>query len=102
MDNKQDRQFLWNVKDFLVKTPEVQPKRPSQLKETIKNVMLGSPKINSQLQEVAHKSIINSSSDLKNSTAAMISIHQFDVNNQKPSTTKHSNNITANIFNIVR
>ena len=39
MDNKNNRLFYWNVKDFLGKQPETPAKKTSSLKNSIENVL---------------------------------------------------------------
>jgi hypothetical protein len=95
MDNKQDRQFLWKVKDFLNKSPEVQGPKSNSLREAI-------GQITSLAQPVAvpRNEITQSSSGLKDKVNEVLSGYQNVINRQKPNSIKTSNNITANIFKI--
>lgn len=98
MDNKQDRQFYWQVKDFLQKTPKVPAKKSSPLKNTIRSVMNSPHNINSQLNEIANKEIINASGNIKNQVADVLSTQQNKINAQKPKSIAHAKTITTNIF----
>jgi len=96
MDNKQDRQFLWNVKDFLTKSPilKSEPKRNS-LKDTIRNVTALAQPVAVPVNE-----IVNQSNSLKNQVTSLLNAHQSNINKQKPNSIKSSNHISANIFNL--
>ena len=39
MDNKQNRQFYWEVKDFMAKKSNVDNKKPESLKESVKKIL---------------------------------------------------------------
>lgn len=98
MDNKQDRQFYWQVKDFLQKTPEAPAKKSSPLKNTIKSVIDSPQNTNSSLNEIANKEIINASGNVKNQVGSVLSSFQNIVNSQKPKSAAHAKTITTNIF----
>jgi len=98
MDNKQDRQFYWQVKDFLQKTPEVPAKKSSPLKNTIRSVINSSQNTNLPLNEIANKQIINGSENVKNQVANVLSAQQNKINSQKPKSIAHAKTITTNIF----
>lgn len=98
MDNKQDRQFFWNVKDFLNKKPEAPAKKMNPLKEVINQVTNSPQNVSKPIYEVTRDSIVNSSAELKNKVTGVLSSFQKTVNGQKPASDKHSQHITANIF----
>lgn len=95
MDNKQDRQFLWNVKDFLQKKPDAPVLKSDSLQNTIRQVTSNIPNV-----PVPIKEMVNSSSDLKNKVCNKINSYQSTLNNQKPKSIQSSNHITANPFRI--
>lgn len=95
MDNKQDRQFYWQVKDFLGKKHEHVAKPPSSLKSTIREVTSKASPVPAPINE-----IVNSSASIKDQTMKILSSYQNSVNNQKPINDKSSKNITTNIFKL--
>ena len=96
MDNKQDRQFYWQVKDFLGKKHEPQAaKPPSNLKSTIRQITGMASHVPVPINE-----IVNSSASVKNQVMNVLSSYQNSVNKQKPITDKSSNHITTNIFRL--
>jgi hypothetical protein len=95
MDNKQNRQFYWQVKDFLNKKQEPVATPPNSLKKTIQNVTNKTTPVPAPINE-----IVNSSSSLKDQTKNLLSSYQNALNKQKPVSDKSSSHITANIFRI--
>ncbi len=93
MDNKQDRQFYWKVKDFLNKKPEMTPTKRNSLSETITSITSLAKPVPVPVNE-----IVNSASDLKNQTTNILSSYQNKIKSQQPKSVNSSNHITANIF----
>ena len=94
MDNKQDRQFFWKVKDFLNTSPNPRPMaQTNSLKDAASKVMAAN--IQTAVNEVK-----NTSSDIQNQTNKMLNLYSNSVNKQKASSIRNSNNITANLFNL--
>lgn len=94
MDNKQDRQFFWKVKDFLNGSSNPGQMAPTNsLKDAASKVMAAN--IQTAVNEVK-----NTSSDIQNQTNKMLNMYSNSVNKQKASSIRNSNNITANLFNL--
>jgi len=99
MDNKQDRLFYWEVKDFLTKTknPDINSvKRASTLKEDIKKIMsLNSP-------FYVDKDLVQPriSDEIRNSVLPLISLNESSIKSATPRNVGSSPNITSNLFNL--
>ena len=99
MDNKQDRLFYWEVKDFLTKTknPDINSvKRASSLKEDITKVMsLNSP-------FYVDKDLVQPriSNDIRNSVLPLIALNESSIQKATPRNVGSSPNITSNLFNL--
>jgi hypothetical protein len=99
MDNKQDRLFYWEVKDFLTKTknPDINSvKRASTLKEDITKVMsLNSP-------FYVEKDLVQPriSDDIRNSVLPLIALNESSIQKATPRNVGSSPNITSNLFNL--
>ena len=99
MDNKQDRLFYWEVKDFLTKTknPDINSvKRASTLKEDITKIMsLNSP-------FYVDKDLVQPhiSNDIRNSVLPLIALNESSIKKGTPRNVGSSPNITSNLFNL--
>ena len=99
MDNKQDKLFYWEVKDFLSKTknPYINSvKRASSLKEDITKIMsLNSP-------FYVDKDLVQPriSADIRNSVLPLISLNENSIQRGTPRNVGSSPNITSNLFNL--
>ena len=99
MDNKQDRLFYWEVKDFLTKTknPDINSvKRASSLKEDITKIMsLNSP-------FYVDKDLVQPriSDDIRNSVLPLIALNESSIKKGTPRNVGSSPNITSNLFNL--
>jgi len=99
MDNKQDRLFYWEVKDFLTKTknPDINSvKRASSLKEDITKIMsLNSP-------FYVDKDLVQPriSDDIRNSVLPLIALNESSIQKATPRNVGSSPNITSNLFNL--
>ena len=99
MDNKQDKLFYWEVKDFLSKTknPDINSvKRTSSLKEDITKIMsLNSP-------FYVDKDLVQPriSADIRNSVLPLISLNENSIQRGTPRNVGSSPNITSNLFNL--
>ena len=95
MDNKQNRQFFWQVKDFLNKTPDPVKLKSNPIQQVIKEVTSNIPHVAPPVNEM-----INSSMSLKNDVNGKITAYHNALNKQKPSSIKNSPHITTNPFRI--
>lgn len=96
MDNKQDRQFFWNVKDFLTKSHNPVPNSPkSSVRNTINNVVSIAQPVPVPVNE-----IVNSSSDTKNSVTRFLSAFGSAKAKQMPQDKTRAKNIITNPFNL--
>ena len=99
MDNKQDRLFYWEVKDFLTKTknPDINSvKRASSLKEDITKIMsLNSP-------FYVDKDLVQPriSNDIRNSVLPLIALNENYIKKGTQRSAGSSPNITSNLFNL--
>ena len=99
MDNKQDKLFYWEVKDFLSKTknPDINSvKRASTLKEDITKIMsLNSP-------FYVDKDLVQPriSNDIRNSVLPLITLNESSIKKGTPRNVGSSPNITSNLFNL--
>ena len=99
MDNKQDKLFYWEVKDFLSKTKNSDinsVKRTSSLKEDITKIMsLNSP-------FYVDKDLVQPriSADIRNSVLPLISLNENSIQRGTPRNVGSSPNITSNLFNL--
>ena len=99
MDNKQDRLFYWEVKDFLTKTKNLDinsVKRASSLKEDITKIMsLNSP-------FYVDKDLVQPriSDEIRNSVLPLISLNESSIKKATPRNVGSSPNITSNLFNL--
>jgi hypothetical protein len=99
MDNKQDKLFYWEVKDFLSKTknPDINSvKRASSLKEDITKIMsLNSP-------FYVDKDLVQPriSADIRNSVLPLIALNENSIKKGTPRNVGFSPNITSNLFNL--
>jgi len=103
MDNNKNKQFFWQVKDFLSKKPTPAPSVPQNgLKSTI-NSVINSPinKAGPNIYEDKAR-IVNSSNDVKNSVVNNISSFIDATKKQAPNMKAYTKNITTNPFNNVK
>lgn len=99
MDNKQDRLFYWEVKDFLTKTknPDINSvKRASTLKEDITKIM----SLNSPFYVDRDLVQPRISDDIRNSVLPLISLNENSIKSATPRNFGSSPNITSNLFNL--
>jgi hypothetical protein len=103
MDNKQNRQFYWEVKDFFVgKTLNESKKpvnKPNLLKE-IKSVMDVAKPISEMEKRKALLGYSKMSSEVKNKTSNLLNSYSDRMNAEKPFSKGNSANYTTNIFNL--
>jgi hypothetical protein len=96
MDNKQDRNFYWEVKDFMGKPQEIHKpvKTPNDMVSSIKNIL----EQNKLYKPSSFNSNINSASTIRQA------INAIERNNQKgtPENIQHTKNITSNPFGVIR
>ena len=96
MDNKQDRNFYWEVKDFMGKPQEIHKpvKTPNDMVSSIKNIL----EQNKLYKPSSFNSNINSASTIRQA------INAIERNNQRgtPENIQHTKNITSNPFGVIR
>lgn len=103
MDNKQDRQFYWEVKDFMSKNSTPAPKaKPNTLVNAVTNVLGSSANTKGPNIYEAKQGIINSSRQTKHAVVNAIAATAEAFNKQKPDSKAYTNNITANPFNLFK
>ena len=95
MDNKQNRQFYWEVKDFLARKQEPASKPTSSLRSTITEVTATAKPVPVPVNE-----IVNSSKNTKNDVSRFLSAFESLKTKQMPSDPTRSKNITVNPFNV--
>ena len=101
MDNNNNKQFFWQVKDFLGKKQE--PKvnsKSSNLIGTVKDVMAFGANANRPNIHEARNGIVNSSQNTKHAVSNVLNSHDQKMQAEKPSCKAYSNNITSNLFNL--
>jgi hypothetical protein len=106
MDNKQDRQFYWEVKNFLGRNTNSLPKtevKKTSLKESIGNVLkstdyLYTPKNNSQ--EIYEEFVSSIDNRMVKSVNTLLDQHKNVLNEASPDLTGHYENITENLFTL--
>ena len=96
MDNKQDRNFYWEVKDFMGKphTSNVPVQKPNDMVSSIKNIL--------EQNKLYKPSSFNP--DINSASAIRQAISSIERNNQKgtPENIQHTKNITSNPFGVIR
>jgi hypothetical protein len=106
MDNKQDRQFYWEVKNFLGRNTNSLPKtevKKTSLKESIGNVLkstdyLYTPKNNSQ--EIYEEFVSSIDNRMVKSVNSLLDQHKKVLNEASPDLTGQYENITENLFTL--
>lgn len=96
MDNKQDRNFYWEVKDFMGKprTSDVPAQKPNDMVSSIKNIL----EQNKLYKPSSFNPNINSEPAIRQAISAI------EQNNQKgtPENIQHTKNIASNPFGVIR
>ena len=108
MDNKQNRQFYWEVKDFLNKKPSTTQKKakPESLKESIQKMLVSQNKLHTPqvLTEDSNKQMANELScfpeDLIKNVNSLLSMNEEAVKNGTPECKAFTPNIVDNMFNL--
>lgn len=98
MDNKQDRQLYWEVKDFL--TRKNQNNVPAVKTDTLKEAIQKTISQNSYLYEEKTSNKKTLSNDLVNSVNSLLSMNENAIKKATPDSIGLSPNITTNLFNI--
>ena len=106
MDNKQDRQFYWEVKNFLGRNTNSLPKtevKKTSLKESIGNVLkstdyLYTPKNNSQ--EIYEEFVSSIDNRMVKSVNTLLDQHKKVLDVASPDLAGHYENITENLFTL--
>jgi hypothetical protein len=102
MDNKQNKQFYWEVKEFLERKKPVQKAPQSSLNGVVRNIMESNyNKIGPNYYETKD-AIINSSRSTQRAVSDVLNNYSYNMILQNPSCKGYSANITSNIFNIVK
>lgn len=103
MDNNNNKQFFWEVKDFLGKNhhPKPSPKQPDILSTINEVVNFKTNKQSPNLYEVKD-SILNSSSSTKKAVNRVLNSYKQKLNLEQNNCKAYSNNITTNMFNLFK
>jgi hypothetical protein len=103
MDNNKNKQFFWQVKDFMTKNNNPAPKpKQNSLLNTVTNVMNSSKNVGTPNIYEARNGIVNGSSQVKNSVSNVLNTVKNSNDKQKASCAGYSNNITSNPFNLFK
>ena len=100
MDNNKNKQFYWEVKDFLNRKQPIAQTKPSSLKNTINNIMESKFNTSEVNYEESKNSIVNSSTDAKIGAIRLLNSFDYNMHKQKPNSNTSSKNIITNLFNI--
>ena len=96
MDNKQDRNFYWQVKDFMGKprTSDVPVKKPDDMVSSIKNIL--------EQNKLYKPSSFNP--NINSEPAIRQAINSIERNNQKgtPENIQYTKNIASNPFGVIK
>lgn len=101
MDNKNNRQFFWEVKQFFNKPQLNESTTPKpDLLNTVKNILSADKGLDGGNAFRVREGIVNSGYDLKQKTSNLLNNFSDKKINQSPISISHGSNITSNIFNI--
>jgi hypothetical protein len=103
MDNTNNKQFFWHVKDFLGKKHQPNPNpKPSSLVSAVKQVVnFKQNNVGPNIYE-ARDGIVNSSRQTKAAVSNVLNTFDSAMQKQKSSCKAYSNNITGNLFNLFK
>ena len=102
MDNNNNKQFFWQVKDFMSKTqPAPKPKQNSLL-NNVKNVMNSTANTSKPNIYEAKHGIVNSSRETKQAVSNVLNTVKNSMDKQAPSCKAYTNNIISNPFNLFK
>jgi hypothetical protein len=103
MDNKQNRQFYWEVKDFFAGKALNESKKsvskPNILRD-IKNVMNSVKPLSETEKREAFRGYSQISNEVKNKTSQMLNAYNEKINVEKPFSKGNAANYTTNLFNL--
>ena len=103
MDNKNNRQFFWQVKDFMSKTPSSTPKpKQNSLVNTVTNVINSSANTTKPNIHEAKYGIVNSSRNTKQAVSNVLDTVKNSMDKQAPSCKAYTKNIISNPFNLFK
>jgi hypothetical protein len=103
MDNKQNRQFYWEVKDFFAGKALNESKKPvskPNILRDIKNVMNSSKPLSEMEKREAFKGYAQISKEVQNKTSQMLNAYSEKMQAQKPFSKGNAANYTTNMFNL--
>jgi hypothetical protein len=103
MDNKQNRQFYWEVKDFFAGKALNESKKPvnkPNLLKDIKGVMGVTKPISEMEKRQALLGYSKMSSEVKDRTSSLLNSYTNRMNAEKPFSKGNGANYTTNIFNL--
>jgi len=105
MDNKQNREFYWEVKDFLGKKPQLNEsvnKKPDSLKDSIKKMLVQGNVLHQPI--LPNKQIVNELLSLSENTIRNVSNFiedsEVEVNKGRTDSKAFTSNITENLFSL--
>ena len=103
MDNNNNKQFFWQVKDFLTRSNEPNfVKKPPSLVSSVKEVVnFNKNKFGPNIYE-ARSSIVQSSGQTKAAVSNVLNTFNSKIEKQKAENKAYSNNFTSNLFNLFK
>lgn len=102
MDNKNNRQYFWEVKQFFNKPQLNEAKKPTTngILDTVKGVLNSNFNVREPNSFAIREGIRNSSSQIKNMTSNLLNQYGSKRSSEMPSNVSQTKNITSNLFNI--
>jgi hypothetical protein len=102
MDNKNNKQYFWEVKQFFNKPQLNEAKKPTTngILDTVKGVLNSNFNVREPNSFAIREGIKNSSSQIKNMTSNLLDQYGSKRSAEMPSNVSQPKNITSNLFNI--
>ena len=102
MDNKNNRQYFWEVKQFFNKPQLNEAKKPTTngILDTVKGVLNSNFNVREPNSFAIREGIRNSSSQIKNMTSDLLNQYGSKRSSEMPNNASQTKNITSNLFNI--
>jgi len=100
MDNKQNRQFYWEVKEFLERKQPVQKAPQSSLNGVVRNIMESHVNTVEPNYYETKEAIVNSSRNMQQAVSNVLNNYSYKMILQNPLHKGQASNITSNLFNI--
>lgn len=102
MDNKNNRQYFWEVKQFFNKPQLNEAKKPTinGILDTVKGVLNSNFNVREPNSFAIREGIRNSSSQIKNMTSDLLNQYGSKRSSEMPNNASQTKNITSNLFNV--